>query len=102
MPRPDTLTRSTEPGQGQFVHSIDFHSMVWRGRVYEFTAAQAACVAVLFHAWKSGAPIVGGQTILVEAGLESKRLDQVFRNHPAWGEMIVHATRRGNYRLSER
>jgi nitroimidazol reductase NimA-like FMN-containing flavoprotein (pyridoxamine 5'-phosphate oxidase superfamily) len=82
-------------------HSLDYHSVVWFGRQYEFTANQAACVAVLWQAWENRTPVVGAQTILVEAGLETARLDIVFRKHPAWNTMIVRGDRRGNYRLAE-
>lgn len=103
MPRADAV--SDRPATGgeaaaEAVHSLDFHSVRWFGRDYEFTAGQAACVAVLWRAWENGTPAVGGETILVEAGLASRRLDLIFRNHPAWGTMIVPGVRRGNYRLS--
>jgi hypothetical protein len=101
MPHPHALTNAKQQEE-QIAHSIDFHSVVWNGHTYEFTPAQAACVAILFQAWKNRTPVVGGQAILVEAGLESKRLDQIFRGHPAWGEMIVPGSRRGNYRLAKR
>jgi hypothetical protein len=83
-------------------HSVDFHSVVWFGRRFEFTHGQAACVKVLWQAWKNGTPVVGGHAILEQAGLAGKRFDLIFRGHPAWGEMIVAGLRRGNYRLAER
>lgn len=83
-------------------HSPDFRSVHWFGQDYQFTAFQAAVVAQLWEAWEHGAPDVGGQFLLENAGddVETKRLDQVFRDHPAWKTMIVSTTR-GAYRLEE-
>lgn len=81
-------------------HSPDFHSVNWFGTRYEFTGQQAACVRVLWEAWKTGCPAVGGVTVLEAAGSDAERLLLVFRDHPAWGTMIVPGERKGNYQLN--
>jgi hypothetical protein len=80
-------------------HSPDFHSVNWFGTRYEFTGQQAACVRVLWEAWKKGCPAVGGQAVLEAAGSDAERLPLVFRDHSAWGTMIVPGERKGNYQL---
>ena len=72
----------------QASHSPDFRS-VRCGPLYSFSAAQAACIKVLWNAWKNGTPEVGDATILEAAESETARLSDVFRGHPAWGSMIV-------------
>jgi hypothetical protein len=72
-------------------HSLDFASVNWYGTPHTFTANQAACVRVLWEAWKNQTPVLGGLTIIEAAGVdrEDERLDLVFRDHLAWGTMIV-------------
>jgi hypothetical protein len=82
-------------------HSFDFHSVNWFGDLYEFSSTQAACVAVLWQAWENRTPFLSGHTVVERAGISAKRLDLVFRGHPAWGAIIVPGRCRGNYRLAE-
>jgi hypothetical protein len=88
-------------------HSIDFRSVQWSATPHTFTAAQAACVKVLWEAWKNGTPEVGGAAVLNEAECDAHRLIDVFRDksrsrglHPAWGTMIVSGATKGAFRLS--
>jgi len=81
-------------------HSADFRSVNWFGQEYTFTANQAACIRLLWEAWESGAPEVGGDTLLVEAESDQRRLSVTFRGHPAWGTMIRPGQTKGSYRLS--
>ena len=107
MPRADVVTAappcaaSVGTEQPRAAHSIDFHSVDWFGRLYEFSASQAACVAVLWQAWENKTPFLGSHTIVERSGVQTKRLDLVFRGHPAWGVMIVPGRCRGNYRLAD-
>lgn len=81
-------------------HSPDFRCVNWFGTNYTFTPLQAAIVKQLWEAWESGVPDVGGATLIENAGddVEVNRVDQVFRNKPAWGTMII-STSKGTYRL---
>lgn len=98
-PAGDTVETGDDPAR----HSDDFRSVHWYGKDYTFTRTQAACVGVLWRAWKAGTPELGQQTILehptVEA--ESDRLIDVFKQCPAWGKMIQKGTTSGAYRLVE-
>jgi len=78
--------RPTEPAADVF-HSADFRSARWYGTDYVFTATQAACVRVLWEAWKSGAPAVGQSFVLEAADSTGSRLRDVFRKgkHPTGG-----------------
>jgi hypothetical protein len=91
------VSRCTEPAR----HSTDFRSVHWYGADYSFTPNQAACVRMLWEAWENGTPDVGGDTLLSEADVETRRLDHVFDNgkHSAWKTMIRSRATRGTYRL---
>jgi hypothetical protein len=80
-------------------HSIDFRSVNWFGRLFEFTPNQAACLRVLWEHWERRTPDVGQAAVLEVAESSSERLDLVFRNHDAWGVMIVPGGTKGAFRL---
>jgi len=83
--------------------STDFRSLRWSGAVYSFTANQAAVVKLLLENWESGTPDVGDETLLHAVDPESPpaRLSTLFRDHPAWGAMIVAGGTKGTHRLAE-
>jgi hypothetical protein len=82
-------------------HSDDFCSVHWYGTDYVFTTTQRGCVRLLWKALDNGTPILSQQYILehpdVEA--ESSRLSDLFKNHPAWGTMIVPGGSAGTFQL---
>jgi hypothetical protein len=82
-------------------HSADFRSVNWFGVSYSFTALQAACVRVLWEAWENGTPEVSGERILESSDTDrdTRRIDTVFQNHPAWRTMIVGGSTKGTYQL---
>jgi hypothetical protein len=86
-------------------HSEDFRSVVWWGTSYTFTKSQAACVRILWTAWKEKTPELDGLTVVTQADIAQTRLIDVFRSkgkaHAAWGTMIVSGKSKGAYRLSE-
>jgi hypothetical protein len=95
--------------QEQARHSADFRSVHWFGKVYYFSPTQAACIKVLWQAWKNRTPEIGQDTVLEDPGVEAnaKRLIDVFRDrdsesgyHPAWGIMIVSGSTKGSFRLN--
>ena len=90
-----------KPKRNPARHSQDFRSVCWFGAEFTFTALQAAVLRVLWEAWEDGTPEVGRETILQAAGSESERLRDVFRDHPAWGTLIVTGSQRGTYLLAE-
>ncbi len=51
------------------------------------------------EAWEHGTPDLDQQTILNEADADSRRLVDVFRDHPAWNTMIKPGVTKGAYRL---
>lgn len=79
-------------------HSPDFRSVVWFGEPYTFTPTQAAIVEKLWEAWEDDCPGVGQVALLEAVGSDSNRLRDVFKDHPAWGTMIVSGAK-GMYRL---
>ena len=88
--------------EGGIRHSPDYRSVRWGEESFTFTPLQAAIVRQLHEALLNGTPDVGGDTLIVNAGsdVEVRRLDHVFRDHPAWKTMIV-SVQRGCYRLAE-
>jgi hypothetical protein len=80
-------------------HSPDFRSVIWYGTPYTFTGNQAACVKVLWEAWEAGTAHLAQETVLEQAAVESGRLIDVFKDHPAWGRMVARGPRKGLYSL---
>jgi len=97
--------KSAEPvaNRPEARHSPDFRSVVWFGESYSFTANQAACVKILWDAWKNGTPEVSGAHLLEAADVQdsAQRIDLVFRGNPAWGALVVPGRTKGTYRLKE-
>lgn len=91
-----TVHRCKQEQSGGFEdgRTIDFRSVRWDGALYEFTSLQAQCVRLYWEAFKNGTPGLAEGTVLeeVKAG-DRQRLRDVFRDHPAWGTMIVQAGR---------
>jgi len=81
-------------------HSPDFRSVRWFGTDYTFTATQAAIVKVLWEAWERDTSNVGSETLLEAADSKTSRLVDAFRNHPAWGTLIVDGSTKGSKRLA--
>jgi len=70
------------------------------GRPTRFTPKQAAAERLLWNAWESSQGDLSGAFILTEIESDADSLRHVFRNHPAWGTMIV-SVRKGVYALAE-
>ncbi len=85
------------------VHLTDFRSVKWFGKKYTFSVNQARVIRLLWENWKNGTAEVGQETLLNEIDHASPpdRLNNVFRDQPAWGEMIVSGTTKGTFRLIE-
>jgi hypothetical protein len=81
-------------------HSPDFCSVRWGDEDYTFSPNQQAALRVLWEAHDNGTPGVRQETLLEAAGSEGSRLRDVFRGHPAWGNLIVPAGK-GIFRLAE-
>lgn len=94
------VNRSQRSARPACSHSPDFRSANWFGQDYSFSGPQAAAVRLLWQAWEDGAPDVGQETLLEAAGTNGSRLRDVFKDHPAWGSLIVTVSR-GTYRLAE-
>jgi hypothetical protein len=100
------LTEKAEAPLSSARHSADFQSVSWFGQNYSFSKTQAACVEVLWNAWRNGTPEVANYTLLQTAKTDQDRVQDVFKRngkmHPAWGSMIVSCTdNKGTYRLQE-
>lgn len=77
-------------GSETAIHGPDFRNVTWYGTPYIFSPKQAACIRIFWEAWKEGTPWVADGTILQKAGVgDRQRLRDVFRDHKAWGSMIV-------------
>lgn len=90
------------PPLPRFDHSPDFVTVRWEGEALPpFTPLQAACVRVLWEAWMRRTPAISLEAIREAAGSAADRfrVDVTFRDHPAWGKMIVRVGK-GRYRLA--
>lgn len=83
-----------------YAHSSDFRSVVWRGNEFSFTKQQAPTVKTLWEAWENRTPDVGTGTLLEAAAAETSRLIDGFRDHPAWGTMIIDGKTTGTKRIA--
>lgn len=81
-------------------HGPDFSSVWWYGTYHTFSGTQAHVVKALWSAWLNGTPDVRQETLLSAAETERDRLAHVFRDHPAWGTMIVPGPLKGLFRLT--
>lgn len=98
------ITQAEEPNEQkrlQTRHSPDFRSVSWFGTRHSFTPTQAAIVKVLWNAWENDTPDVGHETLLEEAGSESKRLVDVFKGHETYKQLIGQGETKGSYQLIE-
>lgn len=83
-------------------HTADFRSVWWAGVGYFFTAAQAAVVELLWNAWDNGMPELGQHYLLTETNSHCRRLCHIFKDHPAWGTMIIPGVgSKGTFRLND-
>ncbi len=101
--QPETVWRAAAPPKGDAPdarHSADFRSVQWFGTEYDFTATQAAIVKLLWEAWENDTPGVGSDSLLVAVDSKTSRLVDIFRDHPAWGAMIVNGATKGSKRLT--
>ncbi|MEO1529308.1 MAG: hypothetical protein AAFX06_28135 [Planctomycetota bacterium] len=80
-------------------HGKDYRSVRWGDTIFEFTPNQAAVVAILFKAFDNGTPAVGEVTLLEDSGVDSSRLRDVFRKHPAFSTMIVPGQTKGTFQI---
>ncbi len=79
-------------GQDNNKHSVDFTSVCWEGKEYQFKKTQARCVGLLWDNLTLSEKTIGEK---IESDADHFRLQHVFRStrgkgmHPAWGKMIV-------------
>jgi hypothetical protein len=79
-------------------HGKDFRSVNWFGEEYSFTPCQARVVKVLWEAWERGGLAVSYNDLQLAATVDSERMTDLFRRHPALNTMIVRV-RKGVYGL---
>jgi hypothetical protein len=79
--------------------SPDFAAVSWQGRLFCFSRKQRVVVGQLFQAREKGYHFVSQDHLLKAADSDCHRLRDLFRGHPAWGDLIV-SEGRGLYRLS--
>jgi hypothetical protein len=81
-------------------HGDDFRSVSWFGEQYSFSAQQAKAVEALWLAWEDGLA-ASDKAVLRACGSAAGRLGDVFKDHPAWGAMVVKVRgRHGQHRLN--
>jgi hypothetical protein len=81
-------------------HSPDFATVNWFGVTEHFTPSQAAVVRLLWDAWENGTPAVRQAWLLEQAGSDSSKLSDVFKDNPSWGRTVVPGRQRGTFQLA--
>jgi len=91
-----------EQAPNDFTHSVDYRSVVLRGRSYLLSSPQALAIRVLAGARSSGAPDIAWnqlQAQLAASGSHPGRIGDLFKRVPHWRELVV-SRRAGFYRLN--
>ncbi len=83
-----------------FMHSPDYRSVNFRGKMFTFTSRQAQAVEILHEAYNRGTPDVGKTYILEALDSNTTRLKDAFQKSEAWGTLIIQGKRKGLYRLN--
>lgn len=96
-PRPAASDDGPLPG---VTASPDYRCLNWHGTVFSFTEPQSCVVKMLVEATAKGVPDIGDKALLRASGSESTQLRDVFKDHPAWGTLIVEGGTRGTHRLA--
>ena len=81
--------------------SVDFRSVYYYGANYSFTKMQAVIFRLLWEAFQNGTPDIGAETLLEAVDAKTSRLVDIFRDHPAWGTLIVDGKTKGSKRLAD-
>jgi hypothetical protein len=98
-------TSAPPPAPPPFKLGRGGRSCVWGGRKFFFTDMQGNIVRQLWRAFKKGTPDVSQTDLLEKAGSAmadtEARLVKLFKDHDAWGILIVPGPTKGTYRLAE-
>jgi hypothetical protein len=85
-------------------HGEDFTWVKWFGETYRFAFGnQSRSIALLWKDWEKDGLGLHEKTIgeSVGSASDSFRLSDTFKDHPAWGSLIVRGDRKGIYRLKK-
>ena len=98
------VNTAAEPVDSELSHSSDYTAVNRDGVTYTFTRLQASVMRLLFDARRKGFHFVRQEVLLRSAESFQGRLRDLFRDHAAWGELIVtgaeHGGRPGQYRIA--
>jgi hypothetical protein len=83
----------------RLTHGKDFAWVRCPRGEFEFTPAQRHVIGALVEDLRAGGLGVGQAYLIGVSGSQSERLRDLFRNHPAWGTLIVHGNTRDTFRL---
>ena len=96
--RPAEVVQTLRRQRPEVAHSDDFRCVRWYGVEYTFSPQQAACVKLLYEHWERGTPEISAD--FLSETVECSKIADLFRNHPAWGVMVIAGKRKGNLRLA--
>lgn len=87
--------------QDEFTHGPDFRSVTIRKKPFTLNDTEAKIIRTLWEARENGTPDVGLAILLSQVGATSyaSRLRDVFKNRPAYKELVTWKTR-GTFRLN--
>ena len=100
LPAPRPVRHEWASG-GEPSHLSEFRAIYQPGMGrFNFSPTQALIVAQLWEAREDGTCEVSQDTLLRRAGSDSTRLSGLFKNHPAWGTLIIQGQIAAHYRLA--
>ncbi len=88
--------------KSKLIHSNDYASIRYRGKLRTLTPRQARVIQLLDEAREKGTPVLGKKCILAELGTPNGELRDTFRHTSLWGggRLICPGTKRGTVRLN--
>jgi hypothetical protein len=96
---PPTTEEQLEAASRGIRYDGDFSNVKWGETAFVFSKKQRRVVGALVAAWREHGE-VHQAGLLDAADSDSQRLRDLFRDHPAWGTMIIPGDEVGTYRLA--
>ena len=81
--------------EANIVRDMDCTSVVYRGEKFAFSKKQRSVVQALFRARDDGHDFMSQDALIEVAETKQNRLRDLFRDHPAWGTLILPGHERG-------
>lgn len=76
-------------------HGRNFETVIWKGEFYALRPMQRPIIKLLWEARQTPHKFVSGVDLLEAAGTDQAKVSDLFKEHPAWMNLIVPGSKRG-------